>query len=185
MRQNDWFTIPNILSYVRILLIPVFVHVYLSATELSEYYMAAGVLGLSGITDGLDGLIARKFNQITEIGKLLDPIADKLTQVAVAATLMIQWPYMWVLVLLFTIKEGNLLINNIRLYRRGWKMDGSKWYGKIATVVFYLCMFMLVVFPYLPHSYTVSMIVVTASFQIGALIGYSGLFIQMYKEAAK
>lgn len=185
MRQNDWLSIPNILSYIRILLIPIFVHVYLSATELSQFYMAAGILALSGVTDGLDGLIARKFNQITEIGKLLDPIADKLTQVAVAATLMIRWPYMWVLVLLFTLKEGNLLINNIRLYRRGWKMDGSKWYGKIATVVFYICMFMLVVFPYLSHIYTIIMIVVTGSFQIVAFVGYAGLFLQMYKKAAK
>jgi cardiolipin synthase len=78
-----------------------------------------------------------------------------------------------------------MLINNIRLYRLGIRMDGSKWYGKIATAVFYFCMFVLVIFPYLSEFYTTFLIVLTAGFQVGALIGYSGLFSQMYKEAAK
>lgn len=185
MQKKEWFTIPNILSYFRILLIPVFVHMYLSATEPYEFYRAASVLGLSGITDALDGFIARKWNQITEIGKLIDPVADKLTQVAVALTLMARWPYMWILVLLFLVKEGHLLIHNIRLYRRGLKMNGSKWYGKVATIVFYLCMFVLVLFPHLHNVYITLFIFFTAGFQLAALIGYSGLIMQMYRETAK
>lgn len=185
MHKKDWLTVPNILSYVRIALIPVFIYFYLSADSTIEFYRAAFVLVVSGVTDALDGIIARKLDQITELGKLLDPIADKLTQVAIAATLMIRWPSMWVLVLLFTVKELNMLIHNIWLYRKGIIMDGSKWYGKYATAVFYVCMFTLVIFPNMSDQYIFYLIILTAGFQLIALIGYSGWFIQMHRKAAK
>lgn len=185
MQKKEWLAVPNILSYIRILIIPVFVYYYLSAREQSEFFLAALILVVSGITDGLDGIIARKFNQITELGKLLDPIADKLTQVAVALVLMVRWPYMWSLVLLFILKEGNMLVHNILLYKKGIKMDGSKWYGKIATFVFYACMFVLVLFPDMPLDLAIAFIFFTAAFQVLALIGYSSWFIQMHRQATK
>ena len=79
IKKEDWFTIPNIMGYIRILLIPVFAWVYLHAESQSDYYIAAGIIGLSGLTDLFDGKIARKFNMVTELGKFLDPLADKLT----------------------------------------------------------------------------------------------------------
>lgn len=185
MQKKDWFTIPNILSYVRIAMIPVFVYFYILADSSRGYYLAAMVLLLSGITDALDGIIARKLNQTTELGKLLDPVADKLTQVAVASTLMIRWPYIWLLVLLFIFKELNLLVHNIWLYKKGIIMDGSKWYGKVATAVFYLCMFLLVILPNMTHGYMLLLIFLTAAFQLVALVGYSGWFLQMHRRAAK
>lgn len=185
MHKKEWLTIPNILSYVRIVLIPVFVFFYISADNSRGYYIAASVLLVSGLTDALDGIIARKLNQTTELGKLLDPIADKLTQVAVASTLMVHWPYIWLLVLLFIIKELNLLVHNIWLYKKGIIMDGSKWYGKVATAVFYLCMFLLVIVPNMTHEYTLFLLFLTALFQLIALIGYSGWFLQMHRRALK
>lgn len=82
----EWkWNIPNLLSLLRILLVPVFVILYLLSSDerMDLMYWSFGVLILSGVTDSLDGIIARKCNQITDLGKLLDPVADKLTQVAV------------------------------------------------------------------------------------------------------
>ena len=70
---REMFTIPNILSYFRILLIPLFVYLYFKAETPPEFFRAAVVLGISGFTDLFDGKIARRFNQITELGILLDP----------------------------------------------------------------------------------------------------------------
>lgn len=91
LRGKDFFTLPNILSYVRLLLIPVFMVHYLTATDERDYLISGMIIVFSGLTDLLDGIIARKFNQITEVGKLLDPIADKLTQVAVIICLMFRY----------------------------------------------------------------------------------------------
>ena len=85
MTKLRWeWTVPNILSLFRIALIPVLVLTYLSCDDI---WLPASVLVLSGLTDLLDGWIARHFNQISEIGKLLDPIADKLTQFTVVVCL--------------------------------------------------------------------------------------------------
>ena len=87
----EWkWNIPNLLSLLRILLVPVFVILYLLSSDerMDLMYWSFGVLILSGVTDSLDGIIARKCNQITDLGKLLDPVADKLTQVAVVLSLI-------------------------------------------------------------------------------------------------
>lgn len=78
--KKEIFSIPNIMGYARIILIPIFVWTYYTAEEMMDYYFAAFVILLSGLTDMLDGYVARKYDMITELGKVLDPIADKLTQ---------------------------------------------------------------------------------------------------------
>ena len=84
MPIRDWkkeiCTIPNMLSIFRLVLIPVYIYIYLNATESYHYSIAAGILAISCLTDMIDGKIARKFNMISELGKVLDPLADKLTQ---------------------------------------------------------------------------------------------------------
>ena len=181
IKKEDWFTIPNILSYVRVALIPIYISMYINAEVVTDYYCAAGILLLSGITDALDGIIARKTNQITDLGKLLDPVADKLTQVAVIAVMFVERPYVLPLLILFILKELFLLINNIILYRKDEFMDGSMWFGKVATVVFYVCTFLLVVFPYLGQRESMPLIIITAGFQVVALIGYANWFISRFK----
>lgn len=183
--KEDWFTIPNILSYIRILMIPLYIYLYVTAEELTEYYWAAGVLVLSALTDSLDGIIARKTGQITDLGKLIDPLADKLTQVAVIGAMFIERPYILPLLILFLIKELFLLINNLVLYRKKIKMDGSMWFGKVATAVFYVCMFLLVIFPTLDRSGSMPLIVITAAFQMIALIGYGNWYFKMFKQVLK
>ena len=97
------FTIPNLLSMVRILLLPVFVWLY---SVKKEYMAAFVVLLLSGVTDLLDGFIARRFHMISVLGKMLDPIADKLTQAAVLLSLGSRFPLLFVLAALFVLKEA-------------------------------------------------------------------------------
>ena len=99
---REMFTIPNILSYFRILLIPLFVYLYFKAETPPEFFRAAVVLGISGFTDLFDGKIARRFNQITELGILLDPVADKLTEGAVVLCLMTR--YRWVAALVVLLR---------------------------------------------------------------------------------
>ena len=85
--KKEIFSIPNIMGYFRILLIPVFCYLYITAESEREYLYAAFVVLISSLTDLFDGKIARRFNMITELGKALDPIADKLTHGALAVCL--------------------------------------------------------------------------------------------------
>jgi len=90
---KDLFKLPNILCYIRIALVPLFVYLYFTAEEPVDYYVATLVVMLSGITDFLDGQIARRCNMITDLGKIIDPAADKLMQLAMLVTLAINIPY--------------------------------------------------------------------------------------------
>jgi len=163
-------------------MIPLYVYLYVTAEELADYYWAAGLLVLSALTDALDGVIARKTGQITDLGKVIDPVADKLTQVAVVGAMLIVRPYIYPLLILFVLKELFLLINSIILYRKDIMMDGSMWFGKVATAVFYISMFILVIFPTLDRSGSMPLIVITAIFQIITLFGYGNWYRKMFQK---
>lgn len=125
--------VPNILTLLRFILIaPI---VILIAND--EYIFALLFLILSGITDVLDGTIARKFNFITDFGKLMDPFADKATQVAILITLTIKGIIpVWILAIV-VIKEFAMISGASFLYGKELVVS-SKWYGKLATVIFYI-----------------------------------------------
>ncbi|MDZ7835363.1 MAG: CDP-alcohol phosphatidyltransferase family protein [Alkalibacterium sp.] len=182
MSKRDWFTVPNLLSYFRLILIPFFVYYYVMAETAMDYRLATGILVLSGFTDAADGFIARKFHLTTKIGQLLDPVADKLTQVAVVSVLMLRWPVFTFLFLLFVIKESYMFFELIRLYRKDLSVDGAKWYGKIATIVFYLTMFIAVFFPNLSTVTVVFLVVLASAYQLLALFYYAKLFNYLHKS---
>ena len=127
LTKKEVFSIPNILSFVRILLIPVFMVFYLTAKTPLDYYIAAAVILISGLTDMADGLIARKCHMITELGKVLDPIADKLTQAAIVFTLIFRFPAMFFLFVLLAVKEIFMGVNGLILLKKGKKLDGAMW----------------------------------------------------------
>lgn len=185
VQRKDWFSIPNLLSYFRLVLIPFFVYFYVTAETREEYVLSSGILVLSGVTDALDGFIARRFNMGTKIGQLIDPIADKLTQVAVVTVLMFRWPVFSVLLILFIIKEGYMLFENLRLYRKNITLDGSKWYGKIATIVFYLTMVVAVFMHNLSQETIYLLVTFASAFQILALFKYAQLFSHLHKGQSK
>lgn len=183
INPSDYFTIPNILCYIRIILIPVFMFVYLNATTTKDYYIAAFIILFSGITDFCDGYIARKFNQVTELGKFLDPLADKLTQGAIILTLMFKIKWMNYLVGLFIVKELFMAVNGaILLTKKRRKLDGAKWFGKVSTAVLYASMFILIIFPSLNPIKTNLTIGITAFFMLLSFLLYIPVFIKMYKD---
>lgn len=125
--------IPNILTMCRFALIP-----FIFGAILQKDYVSAFVfLTLSGITDVLDGFIARKFNFITNFGKLIDPLADKSTQIATLIALTyIKIIPVWILIIVF-IKEVIMIAGASFLYGKKLVVS-SRWYGKLATVIFYI-----------------------------------------------
>lgn len=131
---NRILTVPNAMSALRILIVPVFAALYLRG----HVAAAVGVLVFSGLTDMLDGLIARRFNQITDLGKMLDPFADKLTQGVVALCIAVRFPSIRPLLLLFILKELLMLSCALVLLRKHKRPCAAKWYGKAATVMFYV-----------------------------------------------
>ena len=138
--MNRIFTIPNLLSLIRILLIPVFVALFFH----DEMIWAALILIISGLTDTLDGYIARHFNMITNLGKVLDPIADKLTQAVVAFCLCVQMPAVIPLFVLLVLKEGIMFFAGIWVLRRTGKPFGAYWWGKVSTTIYYIAITILV-----------------------------------------
>ena len=140
--KRDIFKIPNLLSIFRILLIPVFVFLFFLGPEM--IYYAFGVLVVSFASDVLDGYYARKYNQITELGKILDPLADKATQVTI---LFVLWKQDYVSVYIFVIiflKELVMGIGAIYLKKfiKTEIISANKW-GKTATGCFYLSVTLL------------------------------------------
>lgn len=182
LTKKEIFSIPNILTYIRMLLIPVFVYLFIHAGEYKDYYLVGLIIFLSGLTDLFDGFIARKFNQITELGKMIDPLADKLTQLAIVLCLLFRYPYMWILVTFFVIKELFLGINGLILLKQGKKLDGAKWFGKLSTAVFYIAMGILITFPRLDPAITMSLMIVTGLFLFISFLMYIPEFIKLYRK---
>jgi cardiolipin synthase len=147
---DGWLTIPNILSIVRIILIPIFVILFYNRNIMG----ALIIIFVSGLTDTLDGQIARKFNQISPLGKLLDPTADKLTQITIAVMLFLaldesssgairSFRYVF---LLFLAKEAIMMIAGLVLLAKDIRPGAAEIYGKIATFTFYLVMVLIIAF---------------------------------------
>jgi cardiolipin synthase len=107
------------------------------------------ILLVSGMTDVLDGIIARKCNMITPLGKILDPTADKLTQAAVTGCLWVRFPYLWPVFVFVILKETLQLIGGITLYKKHKELAGSRWFGKLYTVVFYFSTLIIIAYPQL------------------------------------
>lgn len=131
-------TVPNLLSFFRILLIPVIICLYFK----EQYWWAFGLLVLSGATDVVDGWIARTFHVVSDFGKAIDPVADKLTQIALLLCLM-PMKCWWMVAILIT-KEASIGILTLIALRRTHSVYSAGWYGKICTVVIYLSMFVLI-----------------------------------------
>lgn len=174
----EWkWNIPNALSVLRILLVPVFMVLYL----LQQDRWAFGVLLLSGVTDCLDGVIARRFDQITDCGKLLDPVSDKLTQVGVVVCLATRYPSLLPLAALCFVKELFQAIGGLILLKKRNTVRGSKWFGKLSTVVFYGCMLAIVLWSDdMPEPALWSLVGLAGLCMLLAFIGYLQMFIQIY-----
>ena len=172
--KKDIFTIPNLLSLFRLVLIPVYVTIYLNAQEAADYYLAAGILAVSCLTDLIDGKIARHFNMITSLGKLLDPVADKATQFTLILCLALKAEnsLLWYLIGLFVLKESfQLIAGGIRL-RKGIMLKGALLSGKICTTVLFVSLILMVMMPDMPLQTVNIITIVDAGFMLVAFIHY-------------
>lgn len=145
--MKDLFTIPNLLSFFRLILIPVYVIIYLNADSTADYYISAAILAVSCLTDMIDGKIARHFNMISNTGKVLDPLADKCTQFTLIICLAIRYPLLWILASLFFIKEIYQLIAAYVMLHRGKVLNGALMAGKVCTTVLFISLILMVMLP--------------------------------------
>ncbi len=183
--KNCW-TIPNLLTVIRIALVPVFAVLFYKG----YYIWAVSVLLVSGLTDTFDGKIARRFNQISDLGKVLDPVADKLTQITLAVMLFIKFhgsthktlvAFAWIF-LIFLIKEAIMVIGGAALLVLNLRPSPAESYGKLATFVFYAIMTILIAFApdfgafsryfVLPDVVLVVLVAISAVLTLVAFLGY-------------
>ncbi len=146
------FTIPNILSMFRICLIPFIVWIYYDSSINNNLVIVAVLVVLSGLTDVLDGFIARKFNMISDVGKVLDPIADKLTQATVVFCLATEHTALIPLIIIIVVKEILMLIGALLVMRdKNVETPYARWWGKLATVMLYALMIIIIIGDYFGH----------------------------------
>lgn len=180
MISKDWkkefLTVPNLLSLFRLVLIPVYVTLYLRAEAVEDYFIAAGVLAVSCLTDLIDGKIARHFNMISTVGKILDPFADKATQFTLIVCLAIRNPVLWTLVTLFVVKEGFQLIAGLLTLRKGQMLTGALLSGKISTTVLFISLIVMVLLPDLEPKIVTAITVVDGICLLISFIGYARIY---------
>ena len=170
--KKEILTIPNLLSLFRLVLIPVYVLIYLNAKEATDYYLAAGILAVSCLTDMIDGQIARHFHMISSFGKILDPLADKATQFTLIICLAVKYSVLWYLVILFVIKESFQLIAGGINLRKGIMLKGALISGKICTTVLFLSLIIMVMIPDLEVNIINIIVIINAVFMMIAFINY-------------
>lgn len=190
------WTIPNLLSVIRILLIPVFAVLFYR----QEYGWAVLTLVLSGLSDFFDGKIARKFNQISALGKMLDPVADKLTQVTLAVLLFMSFnkaqdetlkAFSWVF-LVFIVKEIIMVVGGAVMLACGIRPGAAEIYGKVATFAFYAIMILVIAFGpevgvfrtvfTLPNVLMMILVIISAILTLVAFASYIPGTFRLFKE---
>lgn len=188
---DGWNTIPNWLSFIRIALIPVFAVLFVQGHQL----VAVIVMICAALTDLFDGKIARKFNQVSNLGKILDPIADKLSQMAIVIVLLYTYwenPIKY-LFFFFIVKEVLMLLGGALLLSKGMRPTAAEIWGKVATNVFYIAMIIILAFGEngalcnvthftLPSVVTVVLVALSAVSALVSLLGYVPGFLKQLKE---
>lgn len=179
--KKENLNIPNILSFVRIIIIVPFVLYFLN----DDYLASALVLIVSGFSDMFDGMIARSLGQITPLGKVLDPLADKLTLTAVIICMGIKFPEIVPFVLILILKDLSMLIAGSFLIKKGIEPPAARWYGKVATVFFYVSVIIIVALkaiwgvnrPFV----SIFLLSITSVFMLFALFKYFIIFLKLIK----
>lgn len=186
MQVNNWkkeiWTIPNLLSIFRLVLIPVYMHIYVNADSAEDYVTAAVILAVSCLTDLVDGKIARAFNQITNVGKVLDPLADKFTQLALIICLATRRRALKYLLIIFLIKEFFQLFCMLGAMLHGKGLNGALMSGKISTTVLFVSLTLMVLMPGLSEAATDFITTVCLVFLVYAFGDYARAYFGKNKK---
>lgn len=172
-RKSQLLTLPNLLSLARLGMIPVIGWLYLVR---EDPLAAVGLLLLSGLTDVADGIIARRWNMVSDLGKILDPVADKLTQLAVAVCLISRYRLMGLLAAVFVGKELVMLWLGSRVLREKAQVHSAQWHGKVNTVVLYLVLGLLILVPGIPERLANAMILTATALAVFSLLRYVAFY---------
>lgn len=180
--KKENLNIPNILSLARIIIIVPFVLYFLN----DDYLASAFVLIVSGFSDMFDGMIARSFGQITPLGKVLDPLADKLTLTAVIICMGIKFPEIVPFVVILILKDLSMLIAGSFLIKKGIEPPAARWYGKVATVFFYVSVIIIVALKAIwgvnRPIVSISLLSITSAFMLFALFKYFIIFLKLIND---
>jgi cardiolipin synthase len=149
LRVDKVFTVPNMMSFFRIALIPFIIWAYLG---LKSVPVTVILIAVSAVTDILDGWVARKFNQVSEFGIFIDPVADKLTQGALLICLIPRYKLIIALVVVFVIREAIMFFAGLKVKLVTDKLQSAKWYGKVNTVVVEGVIMALIIFTKIPRT---------------------------------
>lgn len=179
--KKEIYTIPNAMSLFRLCLIPFIVYLYWRQKE----YAAVGLIVLSGATDIADGIVARRFHMVSDFGKILDPIADKLTQGAMLLCLLPRYPLMLLLVVIFCVKECVMALLGCAAIRCADMVNSAKWYGKVCTVVLDLSIAILILFPSLQPAVGNGLIFLCAIVMLTALVLYARFYLRLLAQTAR
>lgn len=173
------FTVPNFLSLLRIFMIPVIVRLYMR----DSFVPALFVLALSGLTDIADGYIARHFNMVSDFGKIIDPAADKLTQVSVMLCLSLKVRALLPLVILLTVKETALALLGFIVLRETGVVKSAGWHGKLAAALLYLTMALHIAVPQMNPAITHALVVASGAAMLLSFILYVRRSINLLHES--
>ena len=168
--EDRIFTIPNGMSFFRIILIPCFVWSY---SGIHSTILTAIFLVLSGLTDTLDGWIARKFHMVSNLGKVLDPLADKLTQGAILLCLVVEYPLMAMPFFLLLIKEIVMCVTGLWAIKKSGRVDGADWHGKVTTFLLYFTAILHVFWHNIPQQLSTGLIILCTGFMLLSFILYT------------
>jgi len=182
LKGDRGLTIPNILSIFRIVLIPVYAWLYFSDYK-SGALIAGIVLVISGMTDLLDGAIARKFNQISELGKVLDPLADKMTQVAVFICLYLKFPSLMPLFCFIVYKELMMISIGLWAIKKGFVVS-AKWWGKVTTFLIYCAVAAFTFFPNMHQTAILAISALLLAMLAFSMWGYAEVLVGVFAKAA-
>ena len=164
-------SIPNVLSLIRLALVPVFAVVFFRP-EPAAHTWAALIYLAAFLTDIADGWIARRFNQITRLGRVLDPLADKLMTFTVIVSIAVEHVIPLWAVLVFFCKEFIMAIGGYLMYRRLGDVIPSNWLGKVSTGVFFVVCAALILFPAIPYAWATGLISLALALTLAALASY-------------
>lgn len=167
--KQQVMTLPNLMSLFRLLLIPLIIWQYIGK---ANFKTAALLIVLSGATDVADGFVARKFNMVSDLGKILDPMADKLTQIAIVICLTVHYRLMKILAAVFITKELVMIVLGLVTIKQTDTVNSSKWYGKATTVFMYFTMMVLILVPSISLSIANVLIGICIAFVIFSLLMY-------------
>lgn len=172
-------TVPNALSLLRLLLIAPFLYFYCVR---GAWAAAFAVLVLSALTDALDGAVARRFDMVSELGKFLDPLADKLTQCAMLACLLRRWRAAGFLLCLFLMKELAMLGFALLTLERTDRMHSARWYGKVNTAVLESSAAVLLFCPALPQRFAAALVLLCTASLLLTLLLYAAFFSRRLRD---